>query len=169
MKTLIGISLFIFWSVITALLVAGLVFYQNNNINTAVSPPLDNQPSNSASIVGNVPAGIVFNSQEISKHNTLKDCWLIINNKVYNVTSYIPSHPGGASAIISYCGKEATAAFDTKGGTGNSHSSNAVSLLVNYYIGDFNQTINRQTVQQNVQQTNSVPPPPGRGGEEDDD
>jgi len=74
-------------------------------------------------------------SAVVATHNSSGNCWLIINSKVYDVTQYIPFHPGGQSTIITYCGKEATNAFNTKGGGGSSHSSNANSLLANYYIG----------------------------------
>jgi cytochrome b involved in lipid metabolism len=70
----------------------------------------------------------------VATHNSKNDCYLIISGKVYNVTDYIPFHPGGASAVTNYCGKDATTAFNTKGG-GGSHSTNAKSLLANYYIG----------------------------------
>jgi cytochrome b involved in lipid metabolism len=79
---------------------------------------------------------VILNSKEVAKHNTNADCWLIINNKVYNVSDYASSHPGGARNILNYCGKEATEAFDTKGGRGDTHSSSAYNLLNKYYIGD---------------------------------
>lgn len=37
--------------------------------------------------------------QEIAKHNLTSDCWLIINNKVYNISGYLGLHPGGVSVI----------------------------------------------------------------------
>ncbi len=72
---------------------------------------------------------------ELATHNTQSDCWLLINGKVYDVTAYIPVHPGGVSQIRNNCGQESTTAFNTRGGSG-SHSNNARNLLNNYYIGD---------------------------------
>ena len=60
---------------------------------------------------------------------------MVINNKIYNLTSYISAHPGGTGTIIPLCGKDGTTAFDTKGGQG-SHSQNANNLLINYYVGN---------------------------------
>ena len=100
---------------------------------------------------------------EISKHNSVADCWLLINNKVYNLTSFINSHPGGVGTITNYCGKEATSAYDTKGGRGRGHSSYADSLLAQYYIGNFDQSIPKTTLQQNTQKTNTVTPPATSG------
>ncbi len=60
--------------------------------------------------------------------------WIIISKSVYNVTEFIPKHPGGAERIIALCGKDATEAFDTQDGEG-SHSSTADSLKQDYLIG----------------------------------
>jgi cytochrome b involved in lipid metabolism len=67
----------------------------------------------------------------VAQHNTASDCWLVINNNIFNVTSYIPIHPGGAKAITDYCGRDATAAFDNR-----PHSDAAHEILQKYYIGD---------------------------------
>lgn len=50
--------------------------------------------------------------EEVQKHNTEKDCWVIVNNEVLNVTNFLKDHPGGASAIIAYGGKDATENFN---------------------------------------------------------
>jgi cytochrome b involved in lipid metabolism len=72
---------------------------------------------------------------DVTKHSTQSDCWIIVSGKVYSVSSYIAMHPGGRSAIITMCGKDATAAFTSRGGTG-SHSSSARSLLGTFLVGD---------------------------------
>ena len=76
----------------------------------------------------------VFTQSEVSAHNNPSDCWMIINNKVYNVTDFINKHPGGR-VIANYCGGEATEAFKTKGGKGESHHSSALTVLESLYIG----------------------------------
>jgi len=70
-----------------------------------------------------------YTLQEISTHNNQSDCWLVINNTVYNVTSFIPTHPGGMR-ILEGCGKDATNLF-----TNVEHSSDAKTLLNQYRIG----------------------------------
>jgi len=32
---------------------------------------------------------------EVSKHNTATDGWVVLDKKVYDVSSYINKHPGG--------------------------------------------------------------------------
>ncbi|KAJ9118108.1 hypothetical protein QFC22_004007 [Naganishia vaughanmartiniae] len=46
-----------------------------------------------------------FTLDEIQKHDKPDDAWLIINEKVYDVTSVLNWHPGGQSAIMNYAGK----------------------------------------------------------------
>ncbi|KAH9259179.1 hypothetical protein BASA81_002799 [Batrachochytrium salamandrivorans] len=48
---------------------------------------------------------------EVKNHKTEKDCWVIINGDVYDVTKFLPDHPGGKKAILMYGGKDATEEF----------------------------------------------------------
>lgn len=49
---------------------------------------------------------------EVKKHNTKSDCWVIVHGKVYDVSDFISEHPGGIAVILKYAGKDATKAFD---------------------------------------------------------
>jgi len=68
-------------------------------------------------------------TDEVSKHNTKNDCYLVVNNKVYDVSSYISYHPGGSRVIVSRCGREVTGIF------AKIHSNRAWDLLKKYKIG----------------------------------
>ncbi len=67
---------------------------------------------------------------DVAKHNKSTDCWQIIDGKVYNVTSYIPYHPGGPEKVIRECGKDSTKIFDLQ------HNPQVKSLLPPYFVGD---------------------------------
>lgn len=72
--------------------------------------------------------------EEVQKHATAEDCWLVIDGKVYNVTAVIGQHPGG-EAILNGCGKDATQMFaGIKQGQG--HSNKAKNWLNDLYIGE---------------------------------
>lgn len=51
-----------------------------------------------------------YSMDEVSKHSTESDCWLVISGKVLDVTTFIPQHPGG-KVIVKGCGKDATTYF----------------------------------------------------------
>jgi L-lactate dehydrogenase (cytochrome) len=42
----------------------------------------------------------------------LDDIWVIIHGKVYDLTQFLPEHPGGQKIIMKYAGKDATSAFE---------------------------------------------------------
>ncbi|RJO59839.1 cytochrome b5 domain-containing protein [Candidatus Parcubacteria bacterium] len=71
----------------------------------------------------------------LAKHNQANDCWVIIENQVYEVTNYLDQHPGGRDKIIPFCGKDANEAFNTQGGQGE-HSDAAWEQLQNLYVGE---------------------------------
>lgn len=77
-----------------------------------------------------------YSIKEVTKHNKESDCWLIINNQVYDVTKFITTHPGGR-AILEGCGKQATNLYQTRPmGSNTPHSKKANNLLKQYYLGD---------------------------------
>ncbi|HEV7449093.1 MAG TPA: cytochrome b5-like heme/steroid binding domain-containing protein [Candidatus Paceibacterota bacterium] len=63
-----------------------------------------------------VPAPSGYTLAQVSAHNSSASCWTAINAKVYDVTSWISQHPGGAGAILSLCGKDGSAAFNGQHG-----------------------------------------------------
>ncbi|CAG7723650.1 unnamed protein product [Allacma fusca] len=65
---------------------------------------------------------------EVAKHNTRSDCWMVIEDKVYDVTSWIDKHPGG-DLILSYAGLDATDVFDAF------HADSSYKILPAYCIG----------------------------------
>jgi len=40
-----------------------------------------------------------------------KDAWTVLGGKVYNITPYIPFHPGGEAELIRVAGKDGTRLF----------------------------------------------------------
>ena len=78
---------------------------------------------------GNVKRNISLD--EVKKHNKKSNAWTIIDNKVYNISSWIPKHPGG-DIIMQAVGKDATQLF-----LNNNHPDYVKkTILPKYYIGN---------------------------------
>jgi len=68
-----------------------------------MNPPTTNTNSNTSRKIS---------WDEVYKHNKLDDCWVVVHGKVYDVTKWVPSHPGGR-IILNGAGREATALFES--------------------------------------------------------
>ncbi|KAF4774433.1 FMN-dependent dehydrogenase [Colletotrichum scovillei] len=49
---------------------------------------------------------------EVRQHRTVDDCWMAIHGVVYDITSFLPNHPGGKAILLKNAGKDASEAFD---------------------------------------------------------
>jgi cytochrome b involved in lipid metabolism len=67
---------------------------------------------------------------EVLKHNTVSDCWSVVNGNVYNLTSYVSNHKGGAAVITAICGKDGTKAFSGQHAGASKPNADLSSLLV---------------------------------------
>ncbi|XP_038663585.1 acyl-CoA (8-3)-desaturase-like [Scyliorhinus canicula] len=52
-----------------------------------------------------------FNWEEVQRHCTRSDRWLVICRKVYDISDFSKRHPGGARVIGHYAGQDATDPF----------------------------------------------------------
>jgi len=124
-------------------------------------------PNPAAIILGDVSgknSTVVLSVEEVAKHNSANDCWMIIDSKVYGLASFF-GHPGGDSAYLAYCGKDGSTAFHTKDSKGIDHSQQALAMLADYKLGAINQAIN--TPKANTLDANKqIPPRNGRNNDE---
>jgi alkylation response protein AidB-like acyl-CoA dehydrogenase/cytochrome b involved in lipid metabolism len=49
--------------------------------------------------------------EELAKHNTPEDAWVMVDSVVYDVTKFAKMHPGGRAVLLRAAGKDATADF----------------------------------------------------------
>ncbi|KAF5294072.1 hypothetical protein FQA39_LY13546 [Lamprigera yunnana] len=73
----------------------------------------------------------IFSLQEVSHHDDVTDCWVIIYDRVYDVTDFLNQHPGGSEVLLEHAGRDASYAFRSTG-----HSKAALYALNGFYIGD---------------------------------
>ncbi|KAH7160232.1 FMN-dependent dehydrogenase-domain-containing protein [Dactylonectria estremocensis] len=55
---------------------------------------------------------MVLKGNEVAEHNNAKSCWVIVHGKAYDVTEFLPEHPGGQKIILRYAGKDATEEYE---------------------------------------------------------
>uniref|UniRef100_A0A3B4YGB0 Cytochrome b5 type B n=1 Tax=Seriola lalandi dorsalis TaxID=1841481 RepID=A0A3B4YGB0_SERLL len=72
-----------------------------------------------------------YTLEEIRLHNMSNDTWLIVHDKVYDITSFLEEHPGGEEVLLEQAGADATESFEDVG-----HSTDAREMLQHYYIGE---------------------------------
>ena len=70
--------------------------------------------------------------EEVSWHGSREDAWLVLYDRVYEVTDYLATsrHPGGEDVILDYLGHDATLAFRSV-----AHSRAAFRGLQQYCVG----------------------------------
>ncbi|HWO07400.1 MAG TPA: cytochrome b5-like heme/steroid binding domain-containing protein [Candidatus Paceibacterota bacterium] len=79
--------------------VGGLVYWQTQGAQNIPTP-------NDGPRQGGISAA------EVAAHNGGTSCWSIINGSVYDLTSWIPQHPGGEQAILQLCGTDGSEKFN---------------------------------------------------------
>ena len=73
-----------------------------------------------------------YTREEVARHCTADDAWLIVAGKVYDATPWLGTHPAGVQTILRRAGQDATRDFEF-------HSQAAMtmwkSLLIGYVEG----------------------------------
>ncbi|KAE8297046.1 Cytochrome b5 Microsomal cytochrome b5 type A [Larimichthys crocea] len=111
------------------------------------------EPANTNNVEGNgetVDCGVKYYTlEEIRVHNMSNDVWIIINDKVYDITSFLEEHPGGEEVLLEQAGGDATESFEDVG-----HSTDAREMLQQYYIGELNMDDRTKQPTKEVHDTN---------------
>lgn len=104
---------FITTSVIVMALLLGIlsfVYFQptvpytssSDSDTTPSTNSLEQQAITSDSKADSLPGKISLST--LAEHNAKEDCWVGYRGKAYDVTSFLPNHPGGVSPIARNCG-----------------------------------------------------------------
>jgi cytochrome b involved in lipid metabolism len=144
LKTMVAITLATVFAVIGAIIAIATVQKDepipetsNNSANSSVQQGTNDTDS---SVCGNRNAPCT--KEEVAKHNTKADCWVIYKSNYYIVTKYVSKHPGGSSVFNDKtCGTDIENFLNgTKASNGlsNKHGSNAYAELESYKVGPVN-------------------------------
>ncbi|KAI9739142.1 MAG: hypothetical protein M1834_007355 [Cirrosporium novae-zelandiae] len=66
---------------------------------------------------------------ELRKHDIAEQPWFVLDGEVYDGTTFLKEHPGGAQSIVSAAGTDATEEFMA------THSETAKAMMSAYHIG----------------------------------
>ena len=93
------------------------------------TPSASTAPTPSASASSTPETGIT--RAQVETRNSKSACWSIIDGKVYDLTRWIDSHPGGPSYIQFICGKDGTNSFKAQ----HSGRANPTARLADFLLG----------------------------------
>ena len=115
-----------------------VIAVSNQNKETVTIEYATSTVTTSADIQNTIPSQTTpstMSPSEVATHNSRTDCYTIVRGKVYNVTSWISQHPGGADAILSLCGKDGTTAFEGQ----HDGQNKPESQLATFFVADLAQ------------------------------
>ncbi len=121
------------------IIIAAVFLFMNNANKTTVSDDASKISSPEPTVTQISPTSTTktFSLDDVKKHATKDDCWMVIDGKVYDATDFIPRHPGGAT-IAKGCGMDASTLFNERPDTDlGGHPEQALEQLEKLYIGDF--------------------------------
>ncbi|CAE1265948.1 CYB5 [Acanthosepion pharaonis] len=76
----------------------------------------------------------VYRLHEVQQHKDNSSTWMIIDNKVYDITKFLDEHPGGEEVLLDQAGGDGTEPFEDVG-----HSSDARIMMKNFYLGELHE------------------------------
>jgi DMSO/TMAO reductase YedYZ heme-binding membrane subunit/predicted heme/steroid binding protein len=79
-----------------------------------------------------------FTMQEVAQHNSQSDCYVAYQGTVYNITSYLPNHPGGIRKATRMCGQNIDS-FSGQHSGGSFSSPQAQEMLASLEVGKLKQ------------------------------
>jgi len=76
---------------------------------------------------------VYYSPNDVRGHNKAKDVWVIMNGAVYDITQFLPNHPGGEEIVLEHAGLDITEVF--RSASVHQHSSGAFETLKTLKIG----------------------------------
>lgn len=98
----------------------------------AVASPLDASEADAYPCDGPQRA---YSAAQVAAHASEGDCWVVVDGGVYDVTRYLPTHPGGSRALLRHAGADASAGFH-----GDQHPADVGTILQDFRIGWISET-----------------------------
>ncbi|KIV77759.1 hypothetical protein PV11_09540 [Exophiala sideris] len=76
------------------------------------------------------PQYVKFTRSQVAQHSTRGDTYVIIHNRVFDISAFVEEHPGGKEVLLDVAGQDASEAFEDV-----EHSVEARKLLASFEVG----------------------------------
>jgi len=106
-----------------------------------------------------------FLQSELAQHNTADSCYVSIGKRVFDVTDFVDSHPGGGDLVLEYGGRDVTDIL--KDQDSHTHSEAAYEVLEDSFVGFLATEKIIDTAVKSTHPDNIVPLPPNQEGLEE--
>ena len=84
----------------------------------------------SVSQIAEAPEAVTM--EQVAQRSSVDDCWVVIDDIVYDLAEFIAEHPGGETNVINTCGSDASEVFATEVGP---HDEGNLQRLEQYVVG----------------------------------
>ena len=74
----------------------------------------------------------IYSIEEVNKHNTPKDCWIILFGRIYDVTPFLEGHPGGPEFFLEPGSRDLSESFEE---VGHFQNFSILTMLRSFLIG----------------------------------
>lgn len=117
---------------VAAIVLSGCSFPGGSTQSDKANASEKNQSTSTAT-----PEPKIYTMEEVAKHASKDDCWMVVEGKVYDITKMTKAatHPGG-EAVLKGCGVDGTELFNARPGDNRPHSQQAKQSLKTFLIGD---------------------------------
>lgn len=112
--------------------IGGLVFWQKNSAIEPQAPVVPSVSLGAKEMNKEIQKTVnAFTLAQVAEHNSRMSCWSAINGGVYDLTSWIPNHPGGEQKILQLCGIDGSEKYNSKHG----NAKKPALILAGFKIG----------------------------------
>ncbi|RFU27719.1 hypothetical protein B7463_g8627, partial [Scytalidium lignicola] len=106
-----------------------------------------------------------FTQADVASHSTAQSCYVTLGNRVFDVTDFVESHPGGGDLVLEYGGKDVTEIL--KDQDSHFHSEAAYEILEDSLVGFLTQDKVTKGKQNGTAEEAMVYPSTGMASEDD--
>jgi 4-hydroxysphinganine ceramide fatty acyl 2-hydroxylase len=75
----------------------------------------------------------IYTLEDVANHRTAESCWVVHSGKVYDITAFLPDHPGGDDIVIEHSGQEVDDFMNDP--AFHDHSDSAFEMMPEFCIG----------------------------------